>query len=90
VALMFERTRLAGFYASLALMIVFTIYTGIILLHFFRYIPCSCGGVIKKLTWKQHLVFNLFFVVLSILGIILKRGKYFQTIITTKNKNSFV
>lgn len=89
LALIFERTRLTGLYASLIVMLLFTIYTGIILMHFFRYIPCSCGGVIKKLTWNQHLVFNLFFVTLSILGIILKRGKYFKTIIT-KNKNSFV
>ncbi len=90
LALMFDRTRLAGFYASLGLMILFTLYTGIILMHFFRYIPCSCGGVIRKLTWKQHLVFNLFFVALSVIGILLKRGIFFKTIITTKNKNSFV
>ncbi|HEX9510731.1 MAG TPA: MauE/DoxX family redox-associated membrane protein [Puia sp.] len=90
VSLIFERTRLAGFYASLVLMTLFTIYAGAILLHFFAYIPCSCGGVISKLNWKQHLVFNLFFVALSVAGIILKRGNFFKTIITTKNKNSFV
>src|ERR1700733_2317556 len=58
ITLLFEYTRLLGLYASLILMILFTLYTGIILLHFFPYIPCSCGGIIKKLTWKQHLVFN--------------------------------
>jgi putative oxidoreductase len=89
-ALIFERTRLAGFYASLLLMTLFTIYTIVILLHFFSYIPCSCGGVIKKLTWSQHLVFNLFFVTLSVIGIFLQRGNFLKTITTTKNKNSFV
>ncbi len=88
LALLFERTRLAGLYASLVFMTLFTLYAGVISLHFFSYVPCSCGGVISKLNWRQHLVFNLFFVVLSIIGIILKRGNFFKTIITTKN--SFV
>lgn len=90
IALIFERTRLAGLYASLIFMILFTIYAGAILLHLFTYVPCSCGGVIKKLTWRQHLVFNLFFVAISIAGIILKRRNSLHAINTTKNKNSFV
>ena len=73
LALIFERFRVKAFYASLFLMSAFTIYTVAILFHAFRYIPCSCGGVIRKLTWPQHLVFNLFFVGISILGIILKK-----------------
>jgi len=88
LALLFERTRLAGLYTSLVFMTLFALYAGTILLHFFSYVPCSCGGVISKLNWRQHLVFNLFFVALSIIGIILKRGNFFKTIITTKN--SFV
>ena len=88
LALLFEYTRLLGLYASLVLMGLFTIYTVIILLHFFSYVPCSCGGVIKRLTWGQHLVFNLFFVALSVYGITLQRRKFFKSIIITKN--SFV
>ena len=76
LALLFEYTRLLGLYASLVLMALFTVYTLSILLHFFSYIPCSCGGIIKKLTWKQHLMFNLFFVALSGFGIILQRSKF--------------
>ena len=75
LALLFERTRMAGFYASLVLMSLFTIYTGSVLMHFFQYIPCSCGGVIRKLSWPQHMVFNLFFVVISIAGIIIQYRK---------------
>jgi len=88
--LIFERTRLAGLYTSFVFMTIFTIYAAAILLHFFSYVPCSCGGVISKLNWKQHLVFNLFFVALAIIGILLKRGIFFKTIHITKNKNSFV
>jgi hypothetical protein len=87
-ALLFEYTRLLGLYASAVLMTLFMLYSLVILLHFFSYIPCSCGGIIKKLTWKQHLVFNLFFVALSGFGIILQRRKFFTPITITKN--SFV
>lgn len=73
VALIFEKTRKPALYASLALMLVFTVYTVAILLHAFKFVPCSCGGVIRKLTWPQHLFFNLFFVGISILGIMLKK-----------------
>jgi putative oxidoreductase len=73
IGLIFEKTRVQSLYASLFLMLAFTVYTVAILLHSFRYIPCSCGGVIRKLTWPQHLVFNLFFVGISLLGIILKK-----------------
>ena len=73
VGLIFEKTRVPALYASLILMMAFTIYTVTVLLHAFRYVPCSCGGVIKKLTWPQHLVFNLFFVAISLLGIWLKK-----------------
>ena len=89
IALLFERTRLWGFYASLGFMSLFTIYSIFIILNFFGRIPCSCGGVIKRLTWRQHIVLNLFFVALSIAGIILQRKKSsFKSIIITKN--SFV
>jgi len=71
--LILEKTRLFAFYTSLFLMLAFTIYTVAILMHTFKYIPCSCGGVIRKLTWPQHLVFNLFFVGISVVGIILKK-----------------
>ena len=86
--LLFERTRLLGLYGSLGFMSLFTIYSIIILLNFFGRIPCSCGGVIRRLTWRQHIVFNLFFVALSIGGILLQRRKLFKSIIITKN--SFV
>lgn len=64
-ALIYEKTRLIGLYASLLLMSLFTIYTALVLLRVFAYVPCSCGGVIKHLTWPQHLVFNLFFVLIT-------------------------
>ena len=88
IALLFERTRLIGLYASLFFMSLFTIYSLFIVFNFFGRIPCSCGGVIKKLTWNQHIALYLFFVALSICGIVLQRRKFFKSIFITKN--SFV
>jgi hypothetical protein len=68
--LIFDTTRLAGLYASLVLMIAFSFYTVVVLLHFFTYVPCSCGGIIKNLSWGQHLVFNLFFVLIAFIAIL--------------------
>jgi hypothetical protein len=68
--LIFDTTRLIGLYASLLLMIAFTFYTAVVLLHFFNYVPCSCGGIIKNLSWGQHLVFNLFFVLIAFIAIL--------------------
>lgn len=74
-ALLFEKTRLIGLYASLVLMSLFTIYTALVLLHVFEYVPCSCGGVIKYLSWPQHLIFNIFFVVITYAAISLNGHK---------------
>src|SRR5689334_647971 len=78
--LFFERTKRKGLYASLALLLAFTIYlAGIIL--FSPTLPCSCGGVISKMNWRQHVVFNLGFLVLTILAIwIYKRTNGLQKV----------
>ncbi|HEV8285066.1 MAG TPA: MauE/DoxX family redox-associated membrane protein [Chitinophagaceae bacterium] len=69
--LMFKRTKNAGFWASLILMTAFTGYIAAILLRFFDRVPCSCGGVIKQLGWTNHLYFNLFFLGISAVGLLL-------------------
>lgn len=69
--LAFRRTRRAGLYISFCLMLLFTGYVGLALLKVLGPVPCSCGGVIKSLGWKWHLVFNIFFLLLSLSGIYL-------------------
>ncbi len=69
----FERTRIIGLYGSLVLMSLFTVYTSLVLSNAFEYIPCSCGGIVKYLNWKQHLVFNIFFTTISYWGIVLHK-----------------
>jgi hypothetical protein len=71
IALVINRTRLIGLYASLFLMTMFTAYI-YAMLHFSYYIPCSCGGVLSQMSWGQHFIFNICFVALSIVGIFLE------------------
>ncbi|MBO9154965.1 MauE/DoxX family redox-associated membrane protein [Chitinophaga sp. GCM10012297] len=73
--LIFKRTMLIGLYSSLVLMLVFTGYIALIKLNFFDHVPCSCGGVIANFSWMQHLYFNLFFVAISVVGIVLHRQR---------------
>jgi len=72
--LFFQVTQLFGFYGSAILMFLFTVYVAYMLL-FMPHLPCSCGGVIAALSWQQHLALNIFFLLLSLFGIKLKRLK---------------
>jgi len=62
--------RLKGLYVSFGLMCLFTIYIFIIL-NFTTNIPCSCGGILEKMTWKEHLVFNIIWVAMSVAALFL-------------------
>lgn len=72
--LLFSRTLLLAFYASLLLMSLFTIYI-ILVLNFSNDIPCSCGGILQTLSWKEHMIFNMIFIAFAILGISLNKRK---------------
>lgn len=57
-----------GCWLSLAFLITVTVYLSWMLL-FSPDLPCNCGGVLENLSWRQHVVFNLFFIGLSTIGI---------------------
>lgn len=57
-----------GLYASFALMTLFTGYLTYMVFSGVE-LPCHCGGVISRMTWQQHIWFNLGFVALAIAGI---------------------
>jgi hypothetical protein len=63
-------TKKAGLYLSLSLMMGFTGYI-IYMMSFVPDLPCSCGGVVSNLTWHNHLYFNLSFIILSIIGLVI-------------------
>ena len=74
-------TRRAGLYASFFLLLIFTLYLSLMIL-LKQDLPCSCGGVLKSLSWPQHICFNLFFVALAATGILLckKHQKAIQNV----------
>ncbi|UPT69975.1 MAG: hypothetical protein M0D53_12645 [Flavobacterium sp. JAD_PAG50586_2] len=47
--LLFTRYRIIGLYGSFMLMTMFTAYIFIIL-NFSSFIPCSCGGILEKMS----------------------------------------
>jgi uncharacterized membrane protein YphA (DoxX/SURF4 family) len=68
--LVYSALRLFALYAAFGMMTLFSIYIFAIL-HYSPYIPCSCGGVLQKMSWNQHLLFNILFTILAALAILL-------------------
>jgi hypothetical protein len=66
--LFFNRSRIYGLWLSVALLTGFSLYILVMLLTM-PDLPCSCGGVIGKLGWKGHIVFNGAFILLALAGI---------------------
>lgn len=62
--LVFRKTRFFGLLSSFVLMVLFSFYIYIIL-HYSTFIPCSCGGILEKMKWKQHLIFNVLFTAMA-------------------------
>lgn len=74
VLLLIPKTAKWGFAAFIGLMILFTGYIFFAVV-FEKTLPCHCGGVIEKLSWTQHLWFNLIFMGLAALAIWLLASK---------------
>ena len=87
IFLMVPMYRIKAIYASCFLMFLFTVYI-VMILNFTSFVPCSCGGVLEELGWKEHLIFNVAFVILGISAILLDTGIK-NTIITTIIGGSF-
>ena len=70
--LLIPKTKKPGLSTATGLLIVFTVYLVFMVLTD-PHLPCSCGGVIQQLSWKQHIVFIAFFIGLGITGIYYQR-----------------
>ncbi|WP_394355229.1 MauE/DoxX family redox-associated membrane protein [Pedobacter roseus] len=66
--LIWRKTQFWGMVFSSFLMTVFTGYISLVLLGFFEKVPCSCGGILKNLSWTAHFWFNVTFLLLSLIG----------------------
>jgi hypothetical protein len=70
--LFFTRTRKIGLYASVTLMILFTIYIAYMMMYY-PTLPCSCGGFLNALSWTGHLIFNTVYIALGVIALFLLR-----------------
>ncbi len=66
--LCYRKTRNTGLIGSFILMLIFTGYIFIII-RTSENLPCSCGGILEKMSWHQHLYFNIGCVVLSVIAL---------------------
>jgi len=74
VLLCYSKTRTWGLYLFLGFMTAFTVYIYLIL-NYSPFVPCSCGGVLEKMGWTEHLWFNIVFCFLAIMCIISFKNK---------------
>ena len=68
VLLLFSGRSRLSLILSTFLMAFFTGYM-LIIYYLSPYIPCSCGGVIEKLSWTDHIVFNIVVTSLAAFGV---------------------
>ncbi len=70
ICLLIPKLKRFGLSSSFILMALFTIYVGynaFFTTHEER--PCTCGGIIEKMSWNQHVIFNTVFTLLALLAI---------------------
>jgi len=68
--LVVKRFQYLGLYLAFSLMVMFSAYI-IAILKFSSYIPCSCGGILQNMAWTQHLFFNIGFVFLGGIAVLI-------------------
>jgi hypothetical protein len=79
VSLAFQKTRQKSLYASFILMTVFTTYIFVIT-NYSDYVPCSCGGILEKMTWATHFWFNIIVTAFIAFAIILSSSQKNQDV----------
>jgi uncharacterized membrane protein YphA (DoxX/SURF4 family) len=72
--LLIPRFRKTGLYTSFVLMAVFTGYV-VYALYFSPKVPCACGGIIRQMSWREHLLFNSVFTIAAFIAIRLYNNK---------------
>jgi len=58
ILLCIKKTQRIGLYLFLGMMTAFTVYIYLIL-NYSPFVPCSCGGILEKMGWTEHLWFNV-------------------------------
>jgi hypothetical protein len=79
VGMFLPAIKIKAIQGSVLLLVVFEIYIAIMLLSG-SHLPCTCGGIISTMGWKQHLFFNAFFIIVAFFSI-----KYLKKHITSSS-----
>jgi hypothetical protein len=74
VLLSFTLTRKAGLFLSFFVMLLFTLYLST-LYFFYTNIPCSCGGILGKMPYPTHIIFNAVFTLMAATAILVNVKK---------------
>jgi uncharacterized membrane protein (DUF485 family) len=74
ILLIIPKTSIWGLYSFSILMGVFTIYI-ISMVLWATKLPCHCGGAVEKLSWTQHIWFNLAFIAIAVFALWLSKLK---------------
>ena len=68
-----RKFRSRGFLLALIVMLIFTLYVILIVTDIFPYIPCSCAGILKGMSWTTQLVFNIVITTMAFIGFRVQR-----------------
>jgi len=63
-----NKTSRFGLKLFVMLMLIFTVYIGIMLLLADR-LPCHCNILIQQLSWSEHIIFNVAFIAIAFFAI---------------------
>jgi hypothetical protein len=74
ILLFFPGLRKIGLLLSSLLLFAFTAYVAYILATEPK-LPCSCGGIVQQLSWKNHLILNTVLTILAATAFILLNRK---------------
>ena len=76
--LTFDKYNSVSLILSFITMLFFSVYL-IMLVSLYEKVPCACGGILGKLGYTEHIIFNLFFLTISGIALYLYDSKSNQT-----------
>lgn len=74
LVLLMPSLRTEGLYSALLLMLGFTVYLVYMRITHTE-LPCHCGGAISRLSWLQHIWFNIGLILMLVLSVIWSGNK---------------
>lgn len=70
VLLIIPKTKIIGFGVSYSIMLFFTLYLITLIIFYGDNVPCACGGILGQMGYPIHIIFNIFFTLISLIAFI--------------------